>query len=54
MAYYVTDCITGIIEGVPKYRSLEKAREALKKIIGEDCKENTLWIIVDDDGNEYE
>lgn len=54
MAYYVTDCITGIIEDVPKYRTLKKAREALQKIVGEDNKTQTLFIIVDDEGNEYE
>lgn len=50
--FYVTDCISGIIDGVTPWKTLEEAKEYLAQTIEEDGDEE-LWIIVDDDGNEY-
>ena len=57
MKYYVTDCITGTIEGVEPVDTLEEAMKiqsewnAKRKAEG---GSDEFWIIIDEDGKQVE
>lgn len=56
MKYYVTDCITGTIEGVEPVGTLEEAvsiRDEWNAKRNADGGSDEFWIILDEEGNQY-
>ena len=56
MKYYVTDCITGIIEGVEPVGTLEEAvsiRDEWNAKRKAEGGSDEFWIAVDEEGNQY-
>lgn len=57
MKYYVTDCITGTIEGVEPVGTLEEAvriRDGWNAKRKADGGSDEFWIILDENGKEVE
>lgn len=51
--FYVTDFHSGIIEDIEGWETLDEARAEKERLLqGE--PDTGLWIIVDDDGNQYD
>ena len=56
MKYFVTDCITGVTEGIDVIDTLEEAIEIRDKLNAQRKAEggsDEFWIAVDEEGNQY-
>lgn len=57
MKYFVTDCITGVTEGIEVIDTLEEAIAIRDKLNAQRKAEggsDEFWIILDENGNEIE
>lgn len=56
MKYFVTDCITGVTDGVDPFDTLEEAMKVQKELNEKRKAEGgseKFWIIIGEDGKEY-
>ena len=51
MAYYVTISIAGTRDEEGRFDTLAEAKAERDRIVGETVTEDSLWIIIDEDGN---
>lgn len=55
MKYFVTDCITGVTDGIDPFDTLEEAMKVQKELNEKRKAEggsDEFWIIIDEDGKE--